>query len=74
MQFSTQTDAGKFLGISRQAVKNAFERDSVLGKLYKVKRINKDDKGNIVQPETNSTAKQKSDNNDLPVEMPSFLD
>lgn len=74
IEFSTQTDAGEFLGISRQAVKNAFERDSVLGKLYKVKRINKNDKGNIKQSETDLTVKQKSDNIDLPIEMPSFLD
>ena len=73
IEFPTQTDAGKFLGISRQAVKNAFERDSVLGKLYKVKRIN-NDKDNIIQSKTDLTVKQKSDNDDLPVEMPSFLD
>lgn len=36
-EFSTQTEAGKFLGISRQAVRNAFSRNSTLGKLYKVK-------------------------------------
>lgn len=41
IEFSTQTDAGKFLGISRQAVRNAFNRDSILSKLYKVKRTDK---------------------------------
>lgn len=46
-EFSTQTDAGVFLGISRQAIKNAFERDSILGKLYKVKRIVKSKDDNI---------------------------
>jgi len=48
IEFSTQTEAGKFLGISRQAVKNAYDRDSILGKLYKVKRLNKNNKDNII--------------------------
>lgn len=60
-EFATQTDAGSFLGITRQAVKNAFDRGSILGKLYKVKRIDVDNN-------------QRSTVNDFDQEMPSFLD
>uniref|UniRef100_UPI0023D89C1B hypothetical protein n=1 Tax=Gonatophragmium mori TaxID=2966219 RepID=UPI0023D89C1B len=43
-KFSTQTEAGEFLGISRQAVKKGLERNSVLGKLYNVKLDKTDSK------------------------------
>ena len=40
-EFVTQTEAGGFLGITRQAIKKALDRDSILSKLYKVKRTDK---------------------------------
>lgn len=49
-QFETQTDAGNFLGITRQAIKKALDRDSILSKLYKIKRSN----NNNNPPENNS--------------------
>jgi len=66
MEFPTQTEAGKFLGISRQAVKNVYDRDSILGKLYKVKRFNKDD--------IDSTQQSKTDHYDFSHDFPSFMD
>lgn len=72
-EFTTQTDAGSFLGISRQAVKHALDRDSILGKLYKVERVvkDKDDNNANVQKDTTS---RKSSMDDFSQEMPSFLD
>jgi group I intron endonuclease len=37
-EFVTQTEAAKFLSVSRQAVKNAIDRKSIINKLYKVER------------------------------------
>lgn len=67
--FATQTEAGSFLGVSRQAIKNAFDRDSIIGNLYKVRRINKDEKSSALPSGSN-----KSNTDDLPVEMPSLFD
>jgi hypothetical protein len=64
MKFSTQTEAGKFLSISRQAVKNAYDRDSILGKLYKIKRSHKD--------HIDSTQNSKTDDY-FPSDFPSFM-
>ena len=43
--FETQTDAGSFLGITRQAIKNAVNRNSILSKLYRVEKVDKSDTG-----------------------------
>lgn len=37
-EFSNQTDAGAFLGISRQAVYNAVKRNSIVGNVYRLKK------------------------------------
>lgn len=39
-EFTNQTDAGKFLGISRQAVYNAIKRGSLVNNLYRVSKSN----------------------------------
>lgn len=36
--FSNQTEAGLFLGITRQAVYNALKRDSIIKEIYKIKK------------------------------------
>lgn len=71
-EFATQTDAGRFLSISRQDFKHALLRNSVLAKLYKVEQIvkNKDDNNVNIQSDTTS---RKPNTNDFSKEMVSFL-
>lgn len=77
IKFSTQTVAGNFLGITRQAVKKGLERDSVLAGLYKVKHSNEENEENkdiITKSEFKlDPSKGKQDDN-IHQNMPSFQD
>nr|QBG64902.1 GIY-YIG endonuclease [Cordyceps cicadae] len=55
-QFETQTDAANFLGITRQAIKKALDRDSILSKLYKVKRSDQNNNNTLSSIDNNSSS------------------
>nr|UFJ43949.1 hypothetical protein [Cordyceps tenuipes] len=55
-QFETQTDAANFLGITRQAIKKALDRDSILSKLYKVKRSDQNNNNRLSSIDNNSSS------------------
>jgi len=38
-QFTNQTEAGKFLGVTRQAVYNAIKRDTFINGIYFISKI-----------------------------------
>lgn len=72
LYFETKTEAGKFLGITRQAIHHGLNRDSVLSDKYKVSLTNiLDDDNDAISLKSKDNNDKESFIEDLP---PSFLD
>lgn len=72
--FATQTDAGTFLGITRQAIKKALDRGSIMAKVFKVKRTDEQNKDVGTKYTTSKDKKGGGNDDNFPGNPPYFSD